>query len=95
LPGLYSARRLPACWRPGSAGLSGSHFLEDDADIVHNSAQIDLNVLESCRRRNIQRVYYPSSACIDPGSNQMDPDSRVLEESSAYPAALSMSPGPS
>jgi nucleoside-diphosphate-sugar epimerase len=69
----------------GGAGyiFSGQH----DADIIHNSATINLNVADLCRRRGVGRVFFSSSACVYPAVNQADPDNPNCEESSAYPAA--------
>ena len=69
----------------GGAGyiFTGEH----DADVMHNSASINLNVLEACRRRNIPRIFYSSSACIYPEHNQTDPNNPICTEDSAYPAA--------
>lgn len=58
-----------------------------DADIMHNSASINLNVLDACLRRNVGRIFYSSSACIYPAHNQHDPDDPNCQEASAYPAA--------
>ncbi|WP_044561141.1 NAD-dependent epimerase/dehydratase family protein [Azospirillum sp. B4] len=68
----------------GGAGyvFTGDH----DADIMHNSALINLNVLEALRRRNCKRVFYSSSACMYPQENQEDPDNPNCAEDSAYPA---------
>jgi GDP-D-mannose 3',5'-epimerase len=68
----------------GGAGyiFTGLH----DADILHNSAIINLNVLDAAHKNRIRRVFYSSSACIYPESNQQDPDNPVCSESSAYPA---------
>ena len=69
----------------GGAGFS---FVgTTDYDIMHNSAQINLNVIEGCRRRNIKRIFYSSSACIYPEYNQLDPENPECREDSAYPAA--------
>lgn len=54
---------------------------------MHNSGSINLNVLEACRRRNIGRIFYSSSACIYPAYNQEDPKNPNCAEDSAYPAA--------
>jgi GDP-D-mannose 3',5'-epimerase len=59
---------------------------ENDADIMHNSAMINLNVLDACHKRNIKRVFCSSSACIYPEYNQQDPDNPNCAEDSAYPA---------
>jgi nucleoside-diphosphate-sugar epimerase len=73
-----------------AADMGGAGFIftgENDADIMHNSGTINLNVLDACRKRLIGRIFYSSSACIYPARNQEDPDSPNCEESSAYPAA--------
>ncbi len=72
-----------------AADMGGAGFIfigDNDADIMHNSATINLNVLEECRRRNINNVFYSSSACMYPEHNQMDPDNPLCSEESAYPA---------
>lgn len=72
-----------------AADMGGAGFVfigDNDADIMHNSAMINLNVLESCRKRNIKRIFYSSSACVYPKFNQLDPDTPKTEESSVYPA---------
>ena len=73
-----------------AADMGGAEYIftgEHDADIMHNSATINLNVLDRAHKRNIQRVFYSSSACMYPAYNQEDPDNPNCEESSAYPAA--------
>lgn len=73
-----------------AADMGGAGFIftgENDADIMHNSGTINLNVLDACQKRLIRRIFYSSSACIYPAYNQLDPDSPNCEESSAYPAA--------
>ena len=72
-----------------AADMGGAGFIftgENDADIMHNSATINLNVLETCRQRNINNIFYSSSACMYPEHNQMDPDNPLCSEESAYPA---------
>ena len=59
---------------------------ENDAEIMHNSASINLNILDACFKRNIKRIFYSSSACMYPAHNQVDPNNPNCEESSAYPA---------
>ena len=68
----------------GGAGFvfTGAH----DADIMHNSALINLNMIEACYKRNVKKVFYSSSACMYPEHNQLDPENPNCEESSAYPA---------
>jgi len=68
----------------GGAGyiFSGDH----DADVMHNSASINLNVLDEMVQSGTQKVFYSSSACMYPEHNQLDSNSPNCEESSAYPA---------
>lgn len=73
-----------------AADMGGAGFVftgENDADIMHNSGLINLNMLEACHRRNISRIFYSSSACVYPEYNQMDPDNPNCAEDSTYPAA--------
>lgn len=73
-----------------AADMGGAGYIftgEHDAAIMHNSATINLNVLEACKNRNIKRVLYSSSACMYPEYNQRDPAAPVTREDSAYPAA--------
>lgn len=72
-----------------AADMGGAGFVftgENDADIMHNSALINLNILEESRKRNIKKIFYSSSACIYPEFNQMDPLNPKTSEDSAYPA---------
>ncbi|MFO7865235.1 MAG: NAD-dependent epimerase/dehydratase family protein [Candidatus Aminicenantes bacterium] len=72
-----------------AADMGGAGFVftgENDADIMHNSAKINLNMLEACWKRNIPKIFYSSSACIYPEFNQEDPDNPTTAEDSAYPA---------
>jgi nucleoside-diphosphate-sugar epimerase len=68
----------------GGAGyiFSGDH----DADVMHNSATINLNVLNEMLKTGTKKVFYSSSACMYPEHNQTDPTNPNCEESSAYPA---------
>lgn len=68
----------------GGAGyiFTGTH----DADVMHNSATINLNVLSACYKRNIKNIFYSSSACMYPEHNQLDPKNPNCIEESAYPA---------
>ncbi len=54
---------------------------------MHNSATINLNVLDACHKRNVKTILYSSSACMYPAYNQDDPDNPNCAEESAYPAA--------
>jgi nucleoside-diphosphate-sugar epimerase len=73
-----------------AADMGGAGYIftgEHDADVMHNSATINLNVLDACHRRNVKRIFYSSSACIYPERNQLDPDNPNCSEDSAYPAS--------
>jgi len=73
-----------------AADMGGAGYIftgENDADIMHNSATINLNLLDSCYKRSIKRIFYSSSACIYPAYNQQNPDDPNCAEGSAYPAA--------
>jgi GDP-D-mannose 3',5'-epimerase len=73
-----------------AADMGGAGFIftgENDANIMHNSALINLNMLEACYRKKVRRVLYSSSACIYPAYNQQDPENPKCSEDSAYPAA--------
>jgi len=72
-----------------AADMGGAGYIftgENDASIMHNSALINLNILECCHKRNIRKIFYSSSACIYPEHNQTDPDNPNCAEESAYPA---------
>lgn len=72
-----------------AADMGGAGYIftgEHDADIMHNSALINLNVLNMMRKHNVKRIFYSSSACIYPSHNQEDPDNPYTAEDSAYPA---------
>ena len=72
-----------------AADMGGAGFVftgDNDADIMHNSALINLNMLEASYKRNIGKIFYSSSACMYPEYNQMDPDNPKCAEDSAYPA---------
>jgi nucleoside-diphosphate-sugar epimerase len=73
-----------------AADMGGAGYIftgENDADVMHNSATINLNLLDACYRRNVSRIFYSSSACIYPEYNQRDPTNPNCAEDSAYPAA--------
>ena len=72
-----------------AADMGGAGYIftgEHDAEVMHNSATINLNILEAMRRHKVRKVFYSSSACIYPEFNQLDPDNPNCAEDSAYPA---------
>jgi GDP-D-mannose 3',5'-epimerase len=73
-----------------AADMGGAGYIftgEHDADVMQNSATINLNILDTCHKRNIKRIFYSSSACMYPEHNQLDPNNPTCAEDSAYPAA--------
>ncbi len=72
-----------------AADMGGAGYIftgEHDAEVMHNSAMINLNMVDICRAMGVKKVFYSSSACIYPEYNQMDPDNPKCSEDSAYPA---------
>ena len=72
-----------------AADMGGAGYIfigDNDADIMHNSAIINLNILHEMTFKKIPKIFYSSSACIYPERNQLDPNNPVLSEASAYPA---------
>ena len=73
-----------------AADMGGAGYIfsgENDAAVMHNSASINLNVLNAAHRFKAGRIFFSSSACIYPEHNQRDPLHPTTEESTAYPAA--------
>jgi nucleoside-diphosphate-sugar epimerase len=73
-----------------AADMGGAGYIftgEHDAVVMHDSAKINLNILEEGRKAGVKKFFYSSSACIYPEYNQMDPDNPKCSEGSAYPAA--------
>ena len=72
-----------------AADMGGAGFIftgENDADIMHNSALVNINLLEAAKDRGVGRIFYSSSACIYPQHNQTDAANPHCAEDSAYPA---------
>lgn len=72
-----------------AADMGGAGFVftgENDADIMHNSALINLNILETALKNDSKRIFYSSSACIYPEHNQKDSENPNCKEETAYPA---------
>jgi GDP-D-mannose 3',5'-epimerase len=73
-----------------AADMGGAGYIftgEHDADVMHNSATINLNMAYYGHKAGIKKIFYSSSACIYPEYNQMDPNNPKCSEESAYPAA--------
>ena len=72
-----------------AADMGGAGYIftgEHDADVMHNSALCNLNVVKEAVRKNVGKIFYSSSACIYPETIQTDPDNPGLKEGFAYPA---------
>jgi nucleoside-diphosphate-sugar epimerase len=78
-----------------AADMGGAGFVftgANDADIMHNSVSINLNVLDEQNNLNHRvgvnktKIFYSGSACMYPEHNQLDPDNPDCREESAYPA---------
>jgi nucleoside-diphosphate-sugar epimerase len=72
-----------------AADMGGAGYIftgENDANVMHNSATINLNVAHEAVKQKVKRIFYSSSACMYPEHNQLDPNNPNCEESSAYPA---------
>lgn len=72
-----------------AADMGGAGYIfsgNNDANVMHNSALINLNVVHEATKKNVGKVFYSSSACMYPEHNQLDPNNPNCEESSAYPA---------
>ena len=73
-----------------AADMGGAGYIftgENDADIMHNSAMINLNIAHEMVKKGVKGIFYTSSACMYPSHNQEDPSNPLLSEESAYPAA--------
>lgn len=73
-----------------AADMGGAGYIftgEHDADVMHNSATINLNMVDLCQKNGVKKIFYSSSACMYPEYNQLDPDNPKCSEDSAYPAA--------
>jgi GDP-D-mannose 3',5'-epimerase len=73
-----------------AADMGGAGYIftgNNDANVMHNSATINLNVVEECSKKGVKKVFYSSSACMYPAYNQEDPNNPNCTEASAYPAA--------
>lgn len=72
-----------------AADMGGAGYIfsgENDANVMHNSALINLNVAHIATQNNVKKLFYSSSACMYPEHNQLDPNNPNCEENSAYPA---------
>ena len=71
-----------------AADMGGADFIftgENDSDIMHNSAMVNLNIVDSMKRLGVKKVFYSSSACMYPEDHQLEVDVPALKEDMAYP----------
>jgi len=93
---LRNAEFVSRCIAPATdevyqlaADMGGAGYIftgDNDAQVMHNSALINLHVVNECVKKGVGRVFYSSSACVYPERNQLDPDNPRCEEESVYPA---------
>jgi GDP-D-mannose 3',5'-epimerase len=72
-----------------AADMGGAGYLftgENDANVMHNSALVNLNIIQQALKVGVKKLFYSSSACIYPSYNQEDPQNPKCSEDSAYPA---------
>jgi nucleoside-diphosphate-sugar epimerase len=72
-----------------AADMGGAGYIfsgDNDANVMHNSALININMAYESVKKYVKRIFYSSSACIYPEHNQMDPNNPKCSEDSAYPA---------
>ena len=73
-----------------AADMGGAGYIftgDHDAEVMHNSATVNLNTAEAAHRAGVKKIFYSSSACMYPEYNQRDPENPNCTEDSAYPAA--------
>lgn len=73
-----------------AADMGGAGYIftgENDANVMHNSASINLNIASQAVKVGVKKIFYSSSACMYPAYNQEDPNNPKCSEESAYPAA--------
>ena len=71
-----------------AADMGGADYIftgENDSDVMHNSAMINLNIVDSMKRHGVKKVFYSSSACMYPETHQLEIDVPALREDMAYP----------
>lgn len=72
-----------------AADMGGAGYIftgDNDANVMHNSALINLNVVHEAVKTKVKKIFFSSSACMYPEHNQLDPNNPNCEESTAYPA---------
>src|SRR3954447_2983329 len=73
-----------------AADMGGAGYIftgDNDANVMHNSAMCNLNVMDASYKAGVKKIFYSSSACMYPEYNQLDPENPTCSEESACPAA--------
>jgi nucleoside-diphosphate-sugar epimerase len=73
-----------------AADMGGAGYIftgDNDADVMHNSACCNLNIVDEAVRKCVGKIFYSSSACVYPEAIQKDPNNPGLQEHMAYPAS--------
>jgi GDP-D-mannose 3', 5'-epimerase len=72
-----------------AADMGGAGYIntgDNDAEVVHNSMLINLNVVREASKKSIKKIFYASSACVYNEHNQLEPENPICTEDSVYPA---------
>lgn len=72
-----------------AADMGGAGYIntgDNDAEVVHNSMLINLNVVREASKKSVKKIFYASSACVYNEHNQLDPENPICTENSVYPA---------
>ena len=72
-----------------AADMGGAGYIntgDNDAEVVHNSMLINLNVVREASKKSIKKIFYASSACVYNEHNQLEPENPICTENSVYPA---------
>ena len=70
-----------------AANMGGIGFITKvGADIMRDNASININMMEACRKNNVKRIFFSSSACVYPAYRQTTPLVEPLREEYAVPA---------
>jgi nucleoside-diphosphate-sugar epimerase len=72
-----------------AADMGGAGYIntgDNDAEVVHNSMLINLNVVREASKKSVKKIFYASSACVYNEHNQLEPENPICTEDSVYPA---------
>ena len=72
-----------------AADMGGAGYIntgDHDADVMSNSALININVVKMCHKYKVKKILFTSTACVYPEENQLDPNHPICIEDCVYPA---------